>query len=71
MCQVCEISMISNASKHKAVSKVDTLGLTEPRMGLLLLLEPGVFPPGLSPATWLSEADFFIAEEGEAPGSWL
>ena len=51
--------------------KVDTLGLTEPRMGLLLLLEPGVLAPGLSPATWLSEADFFMAEEGEAPGSWL
>ena len=41
-------------------------------MGLLHLLEPGVVTgvPVLSPATtWLSEADFFIAEELD-PVSW-
>ena len=50
---------------------IHTLGLTEPRMGLLLLLEPGVLVPALSPVTWLSEADFFMLEELEAPASGL
>ena len=53
------------------VHRILTLGLTEePRMGLLLLLEPGVLAPGLSlapmsPVTWLSEADFFMLGELE------
>ena len=70
MCQACHISVISSA--HQSVDIIiHTLGLTEPRMGLLLLLEPGVLVPGLSPVTWLSEADFFMLEELEAPGSGL
>ena len=70
MCQVCHISMISSANQTPDII-IHTLGLTEPRMGLLLLLEPGVLVPGLSPVTWLSEADFFMLEELEVPGSGL
>ena len=62
--------MISSAHQSPDII-IHTLGLTEPRMGLLLLLEPGVLVPALSPVTWLSEADFFMLEELEAPGSGL